>query len=344
MQEAPQAPLTTCFVAGHSGGHIIPCITLADNLREHEPRQTIIFFTTDASLDRSIMQQHGAIHHVPLPTARRIPYRNPFKWPWFFLGMIRSWWISFTQLRKHKPQRLHTTGGLVALPVCMAAWLLRIPIELHEVNVQPGATIKLLARFADKINITYHETETILQRSCTIAPYPVKYHLHHTQQDPRTARASLGLDQNRFTITILGGSQGSLQLNQLIHAWIHQHPYVHASVQIIHQVGSSQDVNTWNTFYSNYNIPSYCFTFRKHLDYIYCASDYVLSRAGAGTLAELAFFQKKCCIIPLELKNNDHQLHNARAYTKQRANHALLIRGHEIMKLHQHLTKLVVKP
>src|SRR5436190_12291376 len=116
-------------VAGKSGGHIIPCITLA---QQHYPHYHTLFFTTNAPLDCTIIQQQiPDAQHVPLPLGISYAkwWRALFPLAW---GFIISWCKSFCILRKQKPECVLTTGGLVALPVCVAAYFLRIPVYVYE--------------------------------------------------------------------------------------------------------------------------------------------------------------------------------------------------------------------
>ena len=131
-----------CFVAGKSGGHILPCLTLAQQYKQDNPESSILFFSTDASIDKSILKDQSTIaHHITLPLGHfsqtRIHRYIQITW-----GLAHSFVASLYYLHTHKIKKVVSTGGLVALPVCLASMFLRIPVELYELNAVPRRAIK----------------------------------------------------------------------------------------------------------------------------------------------------------------------------------------------------------
>jgi UDP-N-acetylglucosamine--N-acetylmuramyl-(pentapeptide) pyrophosphoryl-undecaprenol N-acetylglucosamine transferase len=118
----------------------------------------------------------------------------------------------------------------------------------------------------------------------------------------------------RKTIFVLGGSQGSLLLNETIKKFVEHEP--HGNYQIIHQTGAFQE-NSWRQFYMSHTIPAFTFGYDEHVHEYYAFADVILCRAGAGTLFEIAFFKKPCIVIPLVASTTDHQIYNARAMVEQ---------------------------
>ena len=139
---------------------------------------------------------------------------------------------------------------------------------------------------------------------------------------------------------VLGGSQGSRALNSLITKWLEQHPALHYRVQIIHQVGDSNAVGLQKEWYLERTIPSFVFAYSNHVAPLYQV-DLVLTRAGAGTLAELQFFKKKAIIVPLETSVTNHQLHNANAVAQLHPELFTVIRQQEIDKNFDLLSQLL---
>lgn len=207
-----------------------------------------------------------------------------------------------------------STGGYIAIPVVLAAYLLRIPIELWELNATPGRALQFLARFATNIYTCFTEAQRFFPtHKCTYAPYPIRYH-HEEKIPPETAKNILGLDQKRVTIFILGGSQGSKSLSALMPALIDQSPTLAHQIQCIHQTGSADNAY-WHTFYEQHAIPARVFGYQHNLATLLCAADIVISRAGAGAIFEIDFFKKICVLIPLKTNQTSHQQDNAQAYT-----------------------------
>lgn len=296
------------YVAGKSGGHIIPCLTLFKQQLEKDAAAQALFFTTNAPLDVSIVPEsteHITVCRLPLHT--RI--KNPLKYVIMLIGLIRASVQSFCYLIRHRPSRVVTTGGMTAIPVCIMASLLRIPIDLYELNAVVGRATRFLAPFATRIMICFPEAQSSFRsRACTITPYPVRFSVHDC--DDRIAlRRLIGLVVDTPTIIVLGGSQGSIQLNRHVKHALEQYA---KPVQVIHQTGSN-DTFDWHVFYQERNINALVFSYHDDLAPYIIASDVVICRAGAGTLFECMAYKKKMIVIPLEGVADDHQVVNAYA-------------------------------
>src|SRR6185369_16253199 len=128
---------TICCVAGKSGGHIIPCLTIVkDSHHEHN----VLFFSANTSLDKTILSNNKNVTwHVMLPLSTRAGsyIRTLF-------NACSSFMQSFFYLWKHKPAQIITTGGIVAIPTCIAGYILRIPITLYSLDAVPGKAIQFL--------------------------------------------------------------------------------------------------------------------------------------------------------------------------------------------------------
>ena len=116
-------------VAGRSGGHIIPCLTIAQ--RSLQAGDEILFFSSNAPLDDEILKNYPEITHKKTLTLINVPYKQILKMPFFALQCFTSFFKSFATLAYHRPERLITTGGYIAIPVCVAAKLLFIPIDIY---------------------------------------------------------------------------------------------------------------------------------------------------------------------------------------------------------------------
>ncbi len=359
-----------CFVAGCSGGHILPCLTLAQQERAKNPQLLVLFFTTDRALDKKILASASdtVTHHVTLPLSS-LTYGKWYKLPILFWYLIRSFFTSMNQLGKWHPAYVLTTGSHIAIPVCLAAWILRIPVKLFEVNVLPGKTIKLLAYFAKEIFICYAQTKNYLPaHKCILSAYPIKCVESDRMLSAKdalqiiTAQETIAtedysaekiLTPDKKTLLILGGSQGSLFLNQLIKKVLDSdtapaqnnssaapEKHVRDEIQIIHQTGDL-DQTDWKRFYAQREIPALVFTYRNQMAPYYAAADIIICRAGAGTLAELIFFNKKSIVIPLETKATDHQLNNALVCAKEHPELITVLRQNELADNAQKLETLL---
>lgn len=320
-------PHITAYVAGHSGGHIIPCLTLAAQELKNNNTQCV-FFSTTAALDTQILKNNPLMHtHIALQVT---PPRHWYQIPGHLLRLLGAFFKSFFYLAKTKPEKLITTGGLVAVPVCLAAWILCIPIELYELNAVPGKAVKFLAPFATKIGICFGKAATFFPAAkCSRREYPMRYEQISTTKDK--VIDEFKFDSSRKTIFILGGSQGSHFINNAIAQLLALHPELHTNMQIIHQTGAS-DATDYAAIYREFNIPAHVFQFNTNLASFYEVTDLVIARAGAGAIFETVHFKKPCILIPLETRATDHQVDNAKAIAEEYPDLFTVIKQDEIEK------------
>jgi len=333
------ATVASCYVAGRSGGHIIPALTLAQEWSESQKKinptssTRILFFSTDTQLDTTIVKNNNIVTDYVAMPLDNIPSKNPFAWCLYSIKMLISLVKSFYFLYKIQPQKIVSTGGYLAIPVCIAGKILRIPIELYELNVIPGRSIKFLAPLATTIFICFEKTKKYFpKKNCRLTSYPIRFNhalLSPTFNDKAKLLRSFGLEPDRKTIFILGGSQGSLFINKTIKRWLENTPHLHEQIQIIHQTGS-HDRTDWEEFYYNFNIPALLFAYHHEPEKLYAVADLIICRSGAGTLFEIAFFNKQCITIPLETAQNYHQVQNGKTVAELWPDLVTVIRQKEI--------------
>lgn len=307
-------PDIVCFVAGRSGGHLIPALTLAERHKEQFPDDEIVFFSTSSSLDIRIVQEskRKIIDEYITFDLDNLPTRLS-EYPAYALKALKVFYHCFKFFYTKKPKKVVSTGGYISVPICYAAYLLRVYIELHEFNVIPGRAAKFVAKYANRVFISFGQASTQLQAAaCTLTGYPVRFPQAMKEWPQEVVVTGIELSSVRKTLFIVGGSQGSLFINGLIREWVLRNHEYHHLLQIIHQTGS-QDPFNWKEFYKQLNIPAIVFDFADHVEHYYLAADLIVNRAGAGTLFEILFFPRKSITIPLETVATDHQVANAEA-------------------------------
>lgn len=323
-----------CFVAGKSGGHIIPCLTLA---KKYIP-DYITFISTNTLLDQSLTSQPFITKNIYI-NLDNVPYKKLHRYPLFLGQLIWSTLKILIFFMRQRPQKIISTGSYIAIPVVLVGFVLRIPIELWELNVIPGKAVKLLAMFAQKINICFSETKNYLpSNKCHDTGYPISYE-ENDKYSSLLGREKLSLQPDRKTIFILGGSQGSHELNFLMKEIFKHDQFLTKKIQIIHQTGSD-DPDKIQEWYGKKNIPAHVFSYKNNLAAMYNAADLIISRAGAGALAEIAFFNKDAVIIPLKTKQTDHQWHNAQSLAKKFPQQFIVLEATETDKLAEKLKNI----
>ncbi|MBP6892311.1 UDP-N-acetylglucosamine--N-acetylmuramyl-(pentapeptide) pyrophosphoryl-undecaprenol N-acetylglucosamine transferase [Candidatus Babeliales bacterium] len=309
--------LTICFVAGKSGGHLLPCITQAKHIFDQNPQTELYVFTSGSELDKTILKKYHHIQEYVPTSLDNPPYSQPWLLPWFALKTTWYFFKSCYKLYQLKPAKVVSFGGFICIPTCLAAQILGIPFELYELNVEPGKATKFLSKLTKKVYTCFQSTQNYLPGiECIHFDYPIRFAQKDLQFDRLALLDQLHFQANRKTLLILGGSQGSILLNQVVKNMFAQHPQMVEHFQIIHQTGAS-DPYDYAAFYKNLKIPALVFGFHDKLQDFYNLADIILSRAGAGSLFEIKFFHKPCIVIPHETTNTNHQIKNVLELAKE---------------------------
>lgn len=302
--------MAICFVAGKSGGHLLPCLTQATQIKQENPQTTLYVFTCGSPLDYKITQNYPDITHLAPTPLDNPPYGQPWMLPWFAVKTAWYFLKSFYLLWQIKPAKVISMGGFVAIPTCLAAKILGIDIQLYELNVEPGKATVFLSKFTDTIYTCFAATQQYFPKHrCQHFDYPVRFSNQDLVFDKQALLQKYGLTSHRKTVLILGGSQGSVLLNQTMKELIETNLQAKNGLQFIHQTGASDDFD-YAQFYQEHHVPAHVFSYSQHLQDFYNIADIIVCRAGAGTLFEIKFFNKKCITIPHQTANTNHQIKN----------------------------------
>jgi UDP-N-acetylglucosamine--N-acetylmuramyl-(pentapeptide) pyrophosphoryl-undecaprenol N-acetylglucosamine transferase len=323
---------TVFIAASGSGGHILPALVLAQEWHAKNPNGQIIFFSSRKNLDQKILAQHEFLTKVITLNFDAFSIKKFWLIPKILVQIMGSLCKSFYYAFLYKPEKVITTGGLIAIPVSIATRLTGHAVEVTELNVVPGKAIRFLLPIASKVFITFEQTKKLCSflgksfaHKCQTKAYPVRFEAQdrHYNQQEIIARLP-GFSSTRKTIFLLGGSQGSVFLNTHLKKFLQGHSEIHEHIQIIHQAGS-QDKTDWQAFYKNLAIPAIAFAYHEKIKDFYQCADLIICRAGAGTLFEIEFFKKKCLVIPLITDSTTHQVENACAMAKKYPDRFIMI-------------------
>ena len=327
---------TLCYVAGGSGGHMLPALMLAKKECKDFPDTKILFFTTYKKIDTQISLHYPWISQW-IMCSIDAPGRSFRKVMSFCFKMCFVVITSLYYLIKNRPARVIATGGFLSLPVCYAAKVLDIPIDIYELNSTPRRAVNVVSRWAENVYITFQSCGKFFPNRSRLVSYPLRFE----EKDKVINKAAtilalnneienkeLLFDVKHKIILIVCGSQGSVYINNLFKEWLKG--YNGAPIQVIHQIGFS-DQTDWQSFYSSHNVPAIVFSYREDIGKLYGLVDVVICRGGAGTLFEVEFFKRKCIIIPLEGLYTSHQVDNAVCMAQSR-NSFIVQRQHSIQK------------
>lgn len=307
-------PIKKIIIAGGgTGGHIYPAIAIANAINRDFPNVKVIFVGTNKGLERELVPKAGfQLKKIRVRGfQRRLSLDTLKSLKEMFLGI----WDSLKIIKEEKPDLVIGTGGYVAGPVVFVASMLHIPSIIHEQNVKPGVTNRILSKFVDKIAISYDDSKKYFPREKIILTgNPVRDQI--SSADKETALKKFKLSPDIPVVFSFGGSQGAAKLNDAISNIIEQIKDK-KTFQLIHITGK-QNYSNFKKLMRNKGIPIDGLGHIKIEPYIYdmqdayAASDLVISRAGAITISEITTCGKPAILIPLPTAAGNHQEYNAR--------------------------------
>lgn len=310
-----------------SGGHLTPALALIDYLQENKISDLEIIFAGrlySQDVDKQEAQEKKEVEKrqikfisfdAPRPAANlveKLTLGPRFLWSCFKAGAI---------LIKHRPKVFMSFGGYLAIPLGVMAWLLGIPLITHEQTVSAGQANLFLAKFAKAIAVSHPESLKFFPKGkTTVTGNPIRPDLMTAK--PRRPEWSTDLNQQKPTLLITGGNQGSYILNTTVSQIL---PKIIQSWNVIHACGNPTNSINYTlelekvkqTLHaghrSNYIIKEWLTS--GELAWIYNIADGAVARAGANTVQEIAFAQIPTIFVPLPFAKGNEQLLNARTLT-----------------------------
>lgn len=224
------------------------------------------------------------------------------------IGMIQSG-LLYLFIRPHA---VVSTGGFASFGIVFWSWLFNKPCIIHEQNLVPGKANRLSAYFADKILVSFEDTMDYFKKGCILTGMPIRFRERIPQEE---ARRLLGLEPDRFTVLVMGGSYGAHRINQIVADMLERLP---RDLQFIHLTGT-QDLDFVKEAYKRVGFNAYVEDFSTRMAIIYSASNLVIGRAGSGMLSEITFFGLPAILIPYPHSQDRHQYKNAEFMQKKGA-------------------------
>lgn len=306
---------------GGTGGHIYPAIAIANELKLQFPDAEFLFVGARDKMEMQKVPQAGyEIKGLWIAgLQRKLTLQNLM----FPLKLASSLLESKRIIKKFKPNVVIGTGGFASGPLLQAAGSAGIPTVVQEQNSYPGITNKLLSKKANAICVAYENLERFFPKEkIVLTGNPVRQDLIDIESKREEAIAFYGLDPNKKTLLVLGGSLGARRINQLIEKELQNFPS--QDVQVIWQCGK-----LYFEDYKKYNQPNVkVVDFIERMDFVYAASDVIISRAGASSVSELCIVGKPVIFIPSPNVAEDHQTKNAQAIVDAKG--AILLKESEL--------------
>ncbi len=304
---------------GGTGGHIFPAVSIANAIREIAPDTEFLFVGALGRMEMEKVPAEG-YHIVGLPVRGFIrPLFHPGN-----IAVLLDLYKSIRQARKiirnFQPDVAVGVGGYASAAALKAAYALHVPYVLQEQNGFAGVTNQKLAQHAERICVAYPGMERFFPADrIVMTGNPVRQKLLECKATPQEARQSLGLDPERKTIFVTGGSLGARSVNQAIADGLER--LYEAGIQVLWQTGKA-DGDKWQHAVAemqrrlNLARPEdthiHPTVFVSDMAMAYRAADVVISRSGAGGVNEVCLLGKAAIFVPLPTAAEDHQTANAR--------------------------------
>jgi UDP-N-acetylglucosamine--N-acetylmuramyl-(pentapeptide) pyrophosphoryl-undecaprenol N-acetylglucosamine transferase len=313
--------LRIIIAGGGTGGHIFPAIAVAQAIKALAPDAAILFVGALGKMEMEKVPAAGyKIIGVPIAGLQR-------KFTWANLKLpfliIQSLLKTRKIVSEFKPDVVVGTGGYASGPLLKAATSKGIPALLQEQNSYAGITNKILSKKASKICVAYEGMEQFFPKEKIILTgNPVRQDITNITAKRDEAFEFFGLDKNRKTILVVGGSLGAKGINEAMGEGLQQ--LADNNIQLIWQTGKTyfETAKQQTSNFESRNIRAVDFITR--MDLAYAFADVVISRAGAGAISELCIVQKPSILVPLLTAAEDHQTKNAMSLVNKKA--AILVR------------------
>jgi UDP-N-acetylglucosamine--N-acetylmuramyl-(pentapeptide) pyrophosphoryl-undecaprenol N-acetylglucosamine transferase len=314
------------FAGGGTGGHVFPIVAIAREMKKRiPPNAELVYIGPKDDYSKDTLSQEGIKTHFILSGK----LRRYFSIPDFFSSLVDIFFKvpagivqALSLIFFIAPDLIFSKGGYGSIPVVIAGWLLGVPVFLHESDIVPGLANKLLSKFSSEIFVSFpvKETEYFPLKKMIQVGNPIRKEL--LEGSSEKAKELFKLKKEKPVILVLGGSQGSQRINELMMEIL---PELLGKFEIIHQTGAKdfpkiqKEAVAFIPEALRENYHPLAFLSEEELKHAYSIADCVISRAGSGTIFELAALKKPSVLIPLPESAQNHQVKNAYAYSRYNA-------------------------
>lgn len=299
------------MAGGGTGGHVLPLLAVAEELRNR--KHEVLFLGTRRGIEARLVPAKGfPIEYIEIGGLVGVGFRRAlgtlWRLPWSTLQTLRT-------MIARRPHAVFSMGGYVAGPTVISALVRGVPVVAMEPNAAPGVTNLRLGRYVRKTLLGFAETQRFFPAGRTeVTGLPVREEFFEIAPKPRS---------ERLRLLITGGSAGARTLNRAAkESW----PLFHGAgfpISIQHQTGRDAYEETRAEFAAS-GLDGEVVPFIENMPEAFAAADLIVSRAGAGAVAEVAAAGKASILVPYPFAADQHQLRNAEAFERAGASRLIL--------------------
>ena len=315
---AAEKTIRVIVSGGGTGGHIFPAVSIANAIKGQHPDAEILFIGAKGRMEMERVPQAG-YKIIGLPVRGLIrPLWSPRN-----IGVMIDFVKSRSQVKKiireFKPDVAVGVGGYASAPTLNAAYSMGVPCLIQEQNSYAGVTNKSLAKKARKVCVAYDGMERFFPADrIVLTGNPVRQNLLDNKMSKADAIKEFGLQSDKKTVLIVGGSLGARTVNESVLG--HLDDIRDGQVQFIWQTGKIYKKEIDEALARVPRLDNlYVTDFIGNMDAAYAAADVVVSRAGASSISELCLLGKPCILVPSPNVAEDHQTKNALALSTKDA-------------------------
>ena len=301
------------ITGGGTGGHIYPAVAVADALNSMEDTEKIFYVGNPNNMEKTIVESKNydflPVYSFGMPRKFSIEF---VKWLYF---MFTGWLKCCYYILKYKPNAVFGTGGYVSAPVLFASITMRIPFVMHDCDANPGLVTRKLAPYAKSVSVAFDVAKSVIKnKNCFVNGNPIRKEFSSLSKE--TARMNLGLETDKLTLCVMGGSQGAKTINDST-VKILKDLTEKLNMQVIFQTGKKNYdgvLAQLNDFYPGYD-NNKNIILKPYFDdmvTVLKASDIAVSRAGSLSISELCASGVATIYIPYPYAASDHQRKNAK--------------------------------
>jgi len=291
------------LTGGGTAGHVMPHFAILPHLKE---QGWSCYYIGSAGIEKKLVAGKGIeFHTIKVGKLRRyISFQN-------FLDIFRlafGLFQSILILILKRPHCVFSKGGYVSVPVCIAAWCLRIKVVTHESDLTPGLATKIIARFANQVLCTFPETMDYLNpKTSQWVGAAVRSEILSGDRSAGLKFLGFSQEDDRQIILFMGGSLGAHKINKALNLAL---PELTKKYRIVHLTGKGKQLAQSIDGYKSYEFLG------SELGDVFAACDAIVSRAGANSIFEFLSLSKPMLLIPLVAGSRGDQVHNADNFAK----------------------------
>jgi UDP-N-acetylglucosamine--N-acetylmuramyl-(pentapeptide) pyrophosphoryl-undecaprenol N-acetylglucosamine transferase len=303
---------TILLTGGGTMGPVVPLLGVYQEMKKKHKELEFVWLGTKTGPERKTIEDAG-IKFIPIFSGKLRRYFS-FKNFSDILKIKLAFFQSIYYILKYRPSIMISAGAYVSVPIAWAAWLLRVPVLIHQQDAEIGLANRLMSFFAKKITCTFEKSLDDYGKKAVWVGNSVRQEFVNVKISPREAKQKLNLSQSPPVVLILGGGTGATAINDLIKESLDQ---LTRFCQILHIAGKgkvSEELKLKSMQNPNYRVFEFLDTFGMIKSF--AASNLVVSRCGMSTLTEISYLAKPAILIPMP---DTHQEKNANIFVETKA-------------------------